>query len=98
MICNVFFFTFLLLFLEIKYDGERVQLHKQGTEFKYFSRSLKPVMGHKVSHFKDFIPKAFLHGDDMILDGEVLMVDNNTGKPLPFGTLGVHKAAGSFSI
>jgi len=30
----------------------------------------------------------------MILDGEVLMVDNNTGKPLPFGTLGKHKAAG----
>ena len=32
----------------------------------------------------------------MILDGEVLMVDNNTGKPLPFGTLGVHKAAGKY--
>jgi DNA ligase-3 len=84
--------------LEIKYDGERVQLHKQGNEFKYYSRSLKPVMNHKVSHFKDFIPKAFLKGDDMILDAEVLMVDNKTGKPLPFGTLGVHKAAGSFLV
>ena len=55
-------------------------------------------MNHKVSHFKDFIPKAFLKGDDMILDAEVLMVDNKTGKPLPFGTLGVHKAAGSFLV
>lgn len=27
----------------------------------------------------------------MILDAEVLMVDNKTGQPLPFGTLGVHK-------
>ena len=27
----------------------------------------------------------------MILDSEVLLIDNNTGKPLPFGTLGVHK-------
>ena len=84
------------LFPEIKYDGERVQLHKQGDQFKYFSRSLKPVLAHKVSHFKEFIPKAFAKGDDMILDGEVLMVDNNTGKPLPFGTLGVHNAAGKY--
>lgn len=27
----------------------------------------------------------------MILDSEVLLIDNKTGKPLPFGTLGVHK-------
>jgi len=47
-----------------------------------------------VAHFKEFIPKAFERADDLILDGEVLMVDNN-GKPLPFGTLGVHKAAGN---
>lgn len=29
---------------EIKYDGERVQLHKRGTEFVYFSRNLKPIL------------------------------------------------------
>lgn len=79
------------MFSEIKYDGERVQVHKRGNEFKYFSRSLKPVMAHKVSHFKDYLPQAFPEGVDMILDAEVLMVDVNTGKPLPFGTLGIHK-------
>lgn len=79
------------MFSEIKYDGERVQLHKKGSEFKYFSRSLKPVLPHKVAHFKDYIPKAFPHGKDLILDSEILMVDTTTGKPLPFGTLGVHK-------
>ncbi|CAH2085383.1 unnamed protein product [Euphydryas editha] len=79
------------MFSEIKYDGERVQVHKMGKEFKYFSRALKPVMAHKVSHFKDYLPQAFPKGDDLILDAEVLMVDVNTGKPLPFGTLGVHK-------
>lgn len=78
---------------EIKYDGERVQVHKQGNQFRYFSRSLKPVMPHKVNHFKDFIPKAFPGGDDLILDSEILMIDTNTGKPLPFGSLGVHKKA-----
>ncbi|XP_041989246.1 DNA ligase 3 [Aricia agestis] len=79
------------MFSEIKYDGERVQVHKKGKEFKYFSRALKPVMAHKVSHFKDYLPQAFPKGDDLILDAEVLMVDVTTGKPLPFGTLGIHK-------
>nr|XP_018909326.1 PREDICTED: DNA ligase 3 isoform X2 [Bemisia tabaci] len=79
------------MYSEIKYDGERVQVHKQGNQFKYFSRSLKPVLPHKVNHFKDHIPKAFPHGKDLILDAEVLMIDLKDGKPLPFGSLGVHK-------
>ncbi|KAI4486329.1 hypothetical protein M0802_012348 [Mischocyttarus mexicanus] len=76
---------------EIKYDGERVQVHKKGCEFQYFSRSLKPVLAHKIRHFKDYIPKAFPNGDDLILDSEILLIDNETGKPLPFGSLGKHK-------
>lgn len=79
------------MYSEIKYDGERVQVHKKGGEFKYFSRALKPVMPHKVNHFKEFIPDAFPSGEDLILDSEILLVDNKTGKPLPFGSLGVHK-------
>lgn len=79
------------MYSEIKYDGERVQVHKKGSEFKYFSRSLKPVLPHKIAHFKEYIPKAFPYGKDMILDSEILMVDTKTGNPLPFGTLGIHK-------
>ncbi|XP_069767007.1 DNA ligase 3 isoform X2 [Narcine bancroftii] len=79
------------MYAEIKYDGERVQVHKNGDTFQYYSRSLKPVLPHKVAHFKDFIPKAFVGGNSMILDSEVLLIDTNTGKPLPFGSLGVHK-------
>ncbi|NXG55021.1 DNLI3 ligase, partial [Hemiprocne comata] len=81
------------MYAEIKYDGERVQVHKNGDHFTYFSRSLKPVLPHKVAHFKDYIPQAFPGGQSMILDSEVLLIDNKTGKPLPFGTLGVHKKA-----
>ncbi|KAM5215805.1 DNA ligase 3 isoform 1-T1 [Hipposideros larvatus] len=81
------------MFSEIKYDGERVQVHKSGDHFSYFSRSLKPVLPHKVAHFKDYIPQAFPGGHSMILDSEVLLIDNKTGKPLPFGSLGVHKKA-----
>ena len=51
----------------------------------------------QVSHFKEFIPKAFPSGDDLILDAEVLLIDNNTGNPLPFGTLGKHKVTAQFS-
>ncbi|NXA54133.1 DNLI3 ligase, partial [Nothocercus julius] len=50
------------MYAEIKYDGERVQVHKNGDHFSYFSRSLKPVLPHKVAHFKDFIPQAFPGG------------------------------------
>ncbi|CAL8364491.1 unnamed protein product [Lota lota] len=81
------------MYSEIKYDGERVQVHKNGDTFSYFSRSLKPVLPHKVAHFKEFIPQAFPGGHSMILDAEVLLIDTNTSKPLPFGTLGVHKKA-----
>ena len=56
-----------------------MQVHKKGSEFRYFSRSLKPVMPHKVKHFKEYIPKAFPQAVDLILDAEVLLVDNKTG-------------------
>ncbi|XP_013101415.2 DNA ligase 3 [Stomoxys calcitrans] len=79
------------LFSEIKYDGERVQIHKQGNEFKFFSRNLKPVVEHKIRRFKEFIPKAFPGSGDMILDSEIIMVDTVTGELLPFGSLGAHK-------
>ncbi|XP_073971011.1 DNA ligase 3 isoform X2 [Rhodnius prolixus] len=79
------------MYSEIKYDGERVQVHKQGKTFKYYSRSLKPVMAHKVKHLQEYIPQAFPHGKDLILDSEILMIDTTTGKPLPFGSLGKHK-------
>ena len=41
------------------------------------------------------IKQACPHGQTMILDAEVLMVDTTNSKPLPFGTLGVHKRQGT---
>ncbi|VDL89032.1 unnamed protein product [Schistocephalus solidus] len=79
------------LLVEIKYDGERLQVHKKGTHFTYFSRSLKSVPDHKVEHLKEFLPKAFPSANDLIIDSELLLLDTQTKKPLPFGTLGVHK-------
>ncbi|XP_055381243.1 DNA ligase 3 [Condylostylus longicornis] len=79
------------MFSEIKYDGERVQIHKSGTEFRFYTRNLKPVLDHKIARCKEYIPKAFPSGNDMILDSEILVVNTKTGELLPFGTLGVHK-------
>ena len=97
-------------YAEIKYDGERLQLHKnRANKFKFFSRSLKPVVEHKIEQISQHVLKAFPNGESMILDGEILLIDRKytvhfkylfsfrnkvsyrTQKPLPFGTLGIHK-------
>jgi DNA ligase-3 len=71
-----------------------VQLHKRGDSFAFYSRSLKPVLPHKVQHLEEHVPLAFPDADSMILDAEILLVDYKTKTPLPFGTLGKHKKAG----
>lgn len=76
---------------EVKYDGERLQVHKNGDKFDYFSRNLKKVSEHKSSYLVEYIPKAFPNAKQLILDGEVLLYDTKKKCPLPFGTLGVHK-------
>ncbi|CAF1096547.1 unnamed protein product [Rotaria sordida] len=79
-------------YAEIKYDGEHLQVHKdQANKFKFFSRSLKPVIEHKIEQISQYVLKAFPKGESLILDGEILLIDRKTKKPLPFGTLGVHK-------
>ncbi|TPP65437.1 DNA ligase [Fasciola gigantica] len=79
------------LLAEIKYDGERVQVHKKGSEFTFYSRSLKPAADNKVSHVQPYIPQAFTQAKDLIIDCEILLLDTLTNKPLPFGSLGVHR-------
>ncbi|OAF71034.1 hypothetical protein A3Q56_01173 [Intoshia linei] len=79
------------LYCETKYDGERIQIHKMNDTFKYFSRSLKPVLPHKVKYLEGYIVKAFPHAKNLIIDAELLLIDTKTSKPLPFGTLGIHK-------
>ena len=37
------------MFAEVKYDGERVQLHKNKDTFSFYTRNLKPVLSHKAS-------------------------------------------------
>ncbi|QHG62688.1 DNA ligase-like protein [Cetacean poxvirus 1] len=78
------------MYVEIKYDGERVQIHKnKSNEFKFFSRNLKPVLSHKVDGLSEYISNNYNMGCSMILDSEIVVVCED--KILPFGTLGIHK-------
>ncbi len=75
---------------EIKYDGERLQLHKNGDSITAFSRNLKPVPSWKVAEVETYLPQACAKADTIILDSEVLLL-SPAGLPLPFGTFNVHK-------
>jgi DNA ligase-3 len=77
--------------LEIKYDGERVQVHKQGGNYSFYSRNLKPTCKDKYSCIMESLMAALPKDADMILDGELVAVDKTTGEPTKFGTLGRRK-------
>lgn len=78
------------IFAEVKYDGERVQIHKFDNKIVAFSRNMKLIDGFKLDHIREFIPESFPNYN-LIIDAEILLFDLDTKKPLPFGTLGVHK-------
>lgn len=82
-----------VIWAEIKYDGERVQVHFDGQHWKYYARSLKPVAENKIKNVKADVQLSCPGATSFILDAEILMVDTMTGKPLPFGSLGKHKRA-----
>eukprot|EP00759_Apiculatamorpha_spiralis_P030040 PhF_6_TR31851/c0_g1_i3/m.47228/K10776/LIG3; DNA ligase 3 len=77
-------------FSEVKYDGERIQIHKKGSEYTFWARSLKPMKPDKYEGLDKYLQEA-IKADTCILDGEILLVDTKTSQPLPFGTLGKHK-------
>ena len=70
--------------LEFKYDGARIQIHKQGETVRIWSRRLTEV----TDSLPDIVElaRADLRGDVMILDGEVVAVGAD-GRPLPFQEL-----------
>ncbi|ALA62396.2 DNA ligase [Turkeypox virus] len=79
------------MLIEFKYDGERIQIHKDRNSFKYFSRSLKPVIPHKIEELEESLMQAFPNTKNIILDAELILLDKDTKQPLPFGTLGINK-------
>lgn len=69
--------------VEYKFDGIRIQVHKQSDEVKIFSRHLKDI----TLHFPELIDVAKkIPMEEFILDGEAVGIDKN-GRPLPFQIL-----------
>ncbi len=71
--------------VEAKYDGERVQAHKNKKgKIVLFSRRLENI----TDQFPDLVKylEKYLDADEFVLEGEVLAIDKK-GHPLPFQTL-----------
>jgi len=69
-------------YLEVKYDGARVQLHKDGDDVRVFTRRMEDV----TAQFPDAVEavRAGVDADRCILDGELVGYDPDTGDPVAF--------------
>ncbi|HEY6949155.1 MAG TPA: ATP-dependent DNA ligase, partial [Nitrososphaeraceae archaeon] len=70
--------------VEYKLDGERVQIHRKGSEVQIFSRSLE-----NISHYYPDVAEASrsISLRDFIIEAEVVAVDKYTREFLPFQEL-----------
>ncbi len=70
------------LALEYKYDGFRLQIHKQGSRVTLFTRRLENV----TEQFPDVVKavRQCVRAESAILDSEAVGVDRDTGKYKPF--------------
>jgi DNA ligase-1 len=70
---------------EYKYDGERIQAHKQGTKAVLYSRRLEDIS----SQYPDAaeLVKENIKAEEAIVEGECVAVDVETGEMRPFQEL-----------
>ncbi len=71
--------------VEYKYDGERVQVHKNGDSVVLFSRRQERI----TEQYPDVVDivRTQVDADTCILEGECVAIDPNTGMPRPFQEL-----------
>lgn len=69
--------------IEYKLDGERVQVHKGKDRVELFSRRLEKI----TSHYPDVADAVKSIKPEVILEGEVVAVNVQTGEYLPFQEL-----------
>jgi len=70
---------------EYKYDGERLQIHKQGARVEIFSRRLENI----TAQYPDIVDLArrHLNAREAIVEGEVVAIDAESGDLRPFQDL-----------
>ncbi len=72
-------------FIEFKYDGERVQAHKNGSEVILYSRR-QEVITHQYPDVVELILNN-VKAETCVLEGECVAIDPETGKMKPFQEL-----------
>jgi DNA ligase-1 len=70
---------------EYKYDGERLQAHKQGDDVTLFSRRLENISGQYPDAVRLF--RQYVKAKEAILECECVAVDSDTGEMRPFQEL-----------
>lgn len=73
------------MFVEYKYDGERMQIHRKHNDIHIFSRRLEDIT-HQYPEVVAHVDKNLL-AKSAIVEGEVVAVDQKTKKMLPFQVL-----------
>lgn len=71
--------------VEYKYDGERFQIHKVGSEVKIFSRRLEVITDQYPDAVE--IVRGTIETDSCIVEAECVAVDADNGEILPFQQL-----------
>ncbi|MCF7862007.1 ATP-dependent DNA ligase [Candidatus Woesearchaeota archaeon] len=68
--------------IEYKYDGFRMQIHKNNDEIQLYTRRLENV----TSQFPEIVGyvKKYIKAKTAILDSEIVGIDHDTNKTLPF--------------
>ncbi|MHA2356074.1 MAG: ATP-dependent DNA ligase [Candidatus Thorarchaeota archaeon] len=71
--------------VEYKYDGERVQVHKNGEEVTLFSRRQEMI----TEQYPDVVElvRSQVKATTCVLEGECVAIDPNTGRSRPFQEL-----------
>lgn len=67
---------------ETKYDGARLQVHKEGNRIKLYSRRLEDLTDALPEIVK--YVRAGLKAESAILDSECIAIDATNGRPIPF--------------
>ncbi|MEM1638719.1 MAG: ATP-dependent DNA ligase [Desulfurococcaceae archaeon] len=72
-------------FVEYKYDGERAQIHKKNNNIWIYSRRLENI----THQYPDVVQKVIDHvkADEVIIEGEIVAYDPETGELKPFQEL-----------
>jgi DNA ligase-1 len=71
--------------MEYKLDGERAQIHKDGDHVDIFSRRLERIT-HTYPDVVEYA-KKYVKSEKVILEGEVVAINTETGEYLPFQEL-----------